>query len=172
MRDLFLMRHAKSSWNLKYLDDFDRPLNKRGRKAAELMAKWLSDEGISPDLTICSTACRTTETVNIMSESGFLTRDLQFIQSLYHADLKTLFSLARGVDAEVRSLLVIGHNPSMFQFFYNLLLRGDSFILSKFPTAAFAHFSVPIDDWGKLEPKSATLTGFMTPKQLQSLVTD
>ena len=68
MKTLFLLRHAKSSWNDQNLQDFDRPLNARGRKAAELIGTFIKKQKVSPDLVISSPAVRARETIEIIRE--------------------------------------------------------------------------------------------------------
>ena len=106
MARLLVLRHAKSSWAEQGQDDHDRPLNKRGRRDAPVVAERLADAGWSPDRVFCSTAQRTRETWGLMAPSFSATAE--FRRELYLASADTLFATARGHDGTVA---VIAHNP-------------------------------------------------------------
>ena len=93
MRVLYLLRHAKSSWNDQTLRDFDRPLKKRGREAAELIGKRIASEKLSNPLVICSPAVRTRETAEIVLESANLAVEPRFDERIYEASLRELVQI-------------------------------------------------------------------------------
>ncbi len=176
MRDLYIMRHAKSSWTALELDDFDRVLNKRGRANAKAMADWMIGEGYSADLTLCSDARRTRETFEILSGNGFVSSETRFENKLYLATPRTIFTMIKAVKSEVSSLMIIAHNPGLQILATELLCNIHNVMevpyAGNLPTAAFVHLRFHIDSFGEIDVHSGTLEHYMTPKQLQSLSTD
>lgn len=174
MRDrllLILMRHAKSSWADAGLDDFDRPLNARGRQAAPVMAAALVGLELRPTLVLCSPAARTWETLQIVLETpgcGDWRAVARFEPSLYLADPATILSCLAERATGCRQVLVIGHNPGLHEL--AVMLAGDgapaslSAMARKFPTAAVAVVELPAAaTWSSLQPRCGRLLAFITP---------
>jgi phosphohistidine phosphatase len=164
MKRLFLLRHAKSSWNDEGLADRDRPLAGRGRRAAKVMARHLQEEKISPALVLCSPARRTRETLEGVSPSG----EVRIEDELYGASGTELLERLRDVPDEVESVMLIGHNPAIEELALGLASGGARLedMERKFPTAALATLTAP-DSWKELAPGSAELVAFVTPKELR-----
>ena len=181
MLTLMLLRHAKSSWADEGLDDFDRPLASRGRKAAPRVARFIADGGFGPDLILCSTARRARETLSLVLPSMAHSCTIRMDRTLYEADeeedlgerLRTL------ADTDVpegdraprgQRVLVIGHNPAMQDFAIQLVGSGApddrEAIAAKFPTAALAVIAFDADRWHDIVPGSGTLTHFVRPRDL------
>lgn len=161
-KQLFLLRHAKSSWDDATLADHDRPLAGRGRKAAKVMAEHLRLEKIDPALVLCSSARRTRETLERVSPGG----DVLIEAELYGATEDALLERLRRVPSDVGSVMLIGHNPAMECLALRLAGQGDvSRMGSKFPTAALATLTFE-GDWTDLGPGRAELVSFVTPKEL------
>ncbi|HLY88100.1 MAG TPA: histidine phosphatase family protein, partial [Acetobacteraceae bacterium] len=114
-----LLRHAKSSWDDPKLSDRDRPLNKRGRRAAATMRQAMQDLGLSPDLILVSTARRTQETLAAL-EPWDETPLIEPLESLYLASAPQLLDVLRGTNETVRSVMLIGHNPGMHELAVSL----------------------------------------------------
>lgn len=170
MKRLLLLRHAKSSRDDPRLADFDRPLAKRGREAAPEVGQFMREEKFLPDLVLCSTARRTQETADLaLSKLG---RDtiLSLVDRLYLASPEQILKTIHAVDAKVKTLLVIGHNPGLAQLASHLAAGGDKAAIhhlrEKYPTAGLAVFEADIDSWNKLD--RAKLLQFVTPKDLDS----
>jgi phosphohistidine phosphatase len=121
MHQLLLLRHAKSSWDDAKLPDRDRPLNKRGRRAAAAMRGAMHDLGLSPDVVLVSAARRTQETLAAL-EPWDDTPLIETLDSLYLASAGQMLAILQGVNETVRSLMVIGHNPGMHEL--AVLLSG------------------------------------------------
>jgi phosphohistidine phosphatase len=151
-RRLYLLRHAKSSWDDPGLADHDRPLAPRGRRAAKAMAKHLRDERIEPALVLCSSAVRARETLERVDPAG----EVRIEPELYAANADELLDRLRRVSSDVESVMLIGHNPAMQE-----LAR----IEHKFPTGALATLTFD-GDWSDLRPGAAELAAFVRPKQL------
>ncbi len=166
MRRLYLLRHAKSSWDDPSLADHDRPLAPRGRKAARRLGAHLSEEGIEPELVLCSSARRTRETLERLGGAvGGSTVEVE--EGLYAADADALADRLRAVPDEVRSVLLIGHNPGLEELALDLAGRGEALarLEEKFPTGALAALELSTS-WAGLSPGSAELTAFVVPREL------
>lgn len=171
MRTLLLLRHAKSSWRNAGQADHERPLNGRGREAADRMADWLRQEGLLPDLALVSTAARTRETWQRLCAAWDREPEVRFLRSLYLAPpSRLLAALCRAPEA-ARRLLLLGHNPGIEHLAAQLAgpgsdPRASARLLEKYPTAGLALFRCDIDDWADLSPASCRLVGFETPRAL------
>ena len=168
MKQLLILRHAKSSWDDSELADFDRPLAPRGLKTAPLMGRELARCGWLPDLALVSPALRTRDTWRLVAQELPKSVPAQFAEELYEAAAGAI--LARVRQARAKSLLVIGHNPGLQQFALRLAGAGSDEavfkkIEAKFPTAALARFTLD-EDWADLAFGSAKLTHCLRPKDL------
>lgn len=163
---LLLVRHAKSSWDDATLADRDRPLAKRGRKAAERVGAHLRRAGLRPDLVLCSPARRTRETAERMELGD---ADLAFEDDLYGAVDDELLSRLRRVPEDASTVAVIGHNPGMQDLAIELAgndPRRDAVRLrERFPTAAVAVFEVD-GAWSELGHATVALASFVVPREL------
>ena len=167
MKRLLLLRHAKSSWDDPDLEDHDRPLAKRGRRASKTIAEHLSRQSVTADLVLCSSAQRARETLERIAPALGDGVEVQVQPELYGASADRLRERLRAVAEDVESVLLVGHNPGLEQLALELAGSGDELesLRRKYPTAALAtlEFDGP---WRALEPGRATLTGFIKPKQL------
>lgn len=173
MLTLSLLRHAKSSWDDPELEDFDRPLGKRGRKAAPEMGKLLASMGLKPDLIICSGAVRARQTLElVLDEWPSPAPRVIYDNAVYMAlPEKLMERLRAGTSAEpARHVMIVGHNPGLEEL--AMLLAGSgpadarSRLATKFPTAAAAVISFDADRWDGVTPGSGRLEHFLTPKHL------
>jgi phosphohistidine phosphatase len=170
MLTLILFRHAKSSWDRPELQDFDRPLAERGRKAAPRMAACIAREGLVPDRVLCSAARRTRDTLNLAIGAWEPRPAVEYADALYMVGPDMLLRAVRAAPADARRLMVIGHNPGLEAF--ALMLTGHcdarmrSAMATKFPTAAFAAIDFDAADWSGIAPRQGWLTHFVTPRQL------
>lgn len=172
MLTLLLLRHAKSSWDLANLDDFERSLAGRGLMAAPLMGAYLADHGLRPDLILCSAAVRTRATLDlIMPFFDPAPPALVYEENLYLASASQLLSRLRSVSPRWSKIMMIGHNPGFHDLATALPRDGDPALLAalshKFPTAALAVITFDTASWGKIAPRTGHLTHFVTPSMLQ-----
>jgi phosphohistidine phosphatase len=173
MKLLYLLRHAKSSWDGPDIADFDRPLNKRGRKAAKLMAQYFRDNGIAPRAVICSPAKRTRETLkHLMPALGDV--PITFDHRVYEASYQTLLMCLAELPADLPSALLIGHNPGLERLALYLMNDlghgpGASRLQDKYPTGSLAILSVPAEDWNDLKVGSGRLDDFVRPSDLDAM---
>jgi phosphohistidine phosphatase len=166
VRTLYLLRHAKSSWDAPALPDDQRPLAPRGRRDGKRIAEHLRRQEIEPELVLCSSAARTRETLELLRPAlGGATVLVE--NELYGASSDQLLARIRLVPDEVASVLVIGHNPGLHELALALAAAGDELerLEEKFPTAALATLT-PAEPWGRVAPRGATLTAYVVPKQL------
>jgi phosphohistidine phosphatase len=170
MRSLLLMRHAKSSWDQPGLADLDRPLAPRGRLAAPLLARHLRDQGLVPDLVLCSPALRVQETWQLMTPvlgDGVASKTLR---SLYPGAPSRLLEALRRLPDEIGSALLIGHNPGLAALAVALAGAGPKKALQrmrgKFGTAGLAVLTFEIDHWRELVAGGGRLESFVQPKDL------
>ena len=171
---LYVLRHAKSSWEEPGLEDHDRPLAPRGQEAASALARYLQETSIRPSLVLCSSARRARETYEGVMPSG----ELLVEPELYGATAAEVIERLREVPESIESTMVIAHNPTVQLLV--LWLASPSLspqggaqsegpelerVREKFPTCALAtlHFSCP---WVKLAPGRAELRGLIRPGDL------
>jgi phosphohistidine phosphatase len=167
MKRLYLLRHAKSSWEDPTLADHDRPLARRGRRAATVMAEHLRRKGIAPELVLCSPSRRTRQTLTRIAPGLGENADVQIESELYAASAADLIEVLHGVPDEVESVMLIGHNPGIQDLALSLARGGSEIarVRSKFPTAALATLELN-GSWRELAPGSAELTSLVKPKEL------
>jgi phosphohistidine phosphatase len=158
---LYLLRHAKSSWDDPRLDDHDRPLAPRGRKAAKRIRAHLRDERIDISLVLCSSARRAQSTLELVAPGG----EVHVESGLYGASAEQLLQRLRRVPDGVDSVMLIGHNPGMEDLAIALAGRDTNLAARTFPTAALASMTFT-GPWGTLAPERAELTTFVTPREL------
>ena len=167
MKRLYLLRHAKSSWD-DPLPDHERPLAPRGRRAAKLMGEHLREERIRPALVLCSSSVRTRETLSRIAKAVGDEPPVEFEQGLYGAGAEQLLERLRQLSADVPSVLLIGHNPGMHELALGLAGSGAQLarLEEKFPTAALATLDFELDTWDELEPGSGELVAYVVPREL------
>lgn len=170
MRQLFLLRHAKSSWDDPDLDDFDRPLTNRGRRNAQALAAHLGRGHVRPALVLCSAARRTCETYDIL-EPALEGVPVSFESSLYEATKHDLVERLRRLDDHLASVLLIGHNPGLERLAAALAAgHGEakplSHLAEKYPTGTLAVLETDLDHWAALEDGSCRLAQFVRPADL------
>jgi phosphohistidine phosphatase len=160
MKRLYLVRHAKSSWDDPSLSDFDRPLNDRGNKDAPMIGEKLKEMDVRVDKIISSPANRAKTTAKILSDS--LNADVEFVESIYESSDFNLLSLIRGLDEGLNSVMVVGHNPSMTSVINKI---GD-FTLLNLPTCGVVGLEID-GGWSKIEPYSAKKFLYIYPKMFK-----
>lgn len=167
MPELLLLRHAKSDWKDASLDDFDRPLAPRGRRAAPVMGEYLRDHGLEPDLVLCSTARRAVETLKLLLTALASAPQISYLKSLYLAPPSRILAALRRQEPHFQRVLLIGHNPGLERLALDLAGQEGAAarrMAEKFPTAALARFRVPA--WDNLGREPAVLVEFVRPRDL------
>jgi phosphohistidine phosphatase len=167
VKRLYLLRHAKSSWDDPTLGDRDRPLAPRGKRASEKMAKHLKSERIRPALVLCSSAQRTRQTLKRITPA-LGKPHIEVEDDLYAASAGELLARLRKVPDTVPSVLLIGHNPGLQDLALTLARDGPdrARLEEKFPTGALAVLSVRRLTWSGLQPGDAELLACIAPRDL------
>jgi phosphohistidine phosphatase len=165
MKQLLLLRHAKSSWDDPGLADLERPLAPRGRRGSKLIAEHLRAQRIKPQLVLCSSSRRTRET---LERIGLDDSDQRIDDDLYAASADQLLGVLTGLADDIDSAMLIGHNPGLQDLALRLAGSGPEVtrLRRKFPTAALATLEFE-GGWHELAPGSAELVAFVRPKDLK-----
>jgi phosphohistidine phosphatase len=170
MKRLTLLRHAKSSWDTPGLQDFDRPLNTRGREAARLVGRELNRRKMRFDLVLASPARRVRETLEELADGFGSAFDIRFESRIYLADPDTLLDLVRGLSEDIESPLLVGHNPGLHELALQLLADdAQDFrkrIAEKYPTGALAEIELPAKDWSAAGEQPGTISALVLPRDL------
>ncbi len=154
MKQLCIIRHAKSDWSM-HLPDVERPLNERGRRQAVELAKFLEENKLYPDKIITSKAVRTQQTATLIAnEIAFPIQEIQAETSLYLATPDNLMQAVWSTPDEVEVLYLIAHNPGVTDFSY--LLTGE---YKTFKTSGMTHVVFPrLNHWEDVQEQTGILT--------------
>jgi phosphohistidine phosphatase len=172
MRQLLLLRHAKSSWDERDTPDHGRPLNRRGQQAAAAMRTAMEGLGLAPDVILVSTSRRTLQTLEAL-EPWADTPLVDRLDSLYLAPAPTILKAIQDVGAMARSVMVVGHNPGLHELAMLLVgAQAASFdnadirrLAAGFPSCALAEFTVTVP-WQTLDEGGGRLVRFLCPHDL------
>ncbi|WP_042376158.1 SixA phosphatase family protein [Streptacidiphilus melanogenes] len=164
-RTIIVLRHAKADWPA--VPDHERPLADRGRKDAPTAGQWLAVAGITPDLALCSTATRTRETWKLFAHELPQRPRTVYDDRLYEAAPGLLIEVLQELPEDVRTVLLVGHNPGVQGLAEILSGEFDDDSLTRlratgFPTAGVAVIDVP-GPWKTLEPGVGRLRAFHAP---------
>ena len=145
MKDILVLRHAKSSWKDSDLVDHNRPLNKRGKNDAPRMGKLLRKKHLIPELILTSSARRARDTAEAAADASGYTPEIRHIPSFYQADLETFYDILCHLSDDIERVMIVGHNPDLEELVE--ALTGESVTL---PTAALVQIELPIQTWFEL----------------------
>jgi phosphohistidine phosphatase len=167
---LTVVRHAKSSWGDPALDDFDRPLNKRGHKAALHIGKELKKRGFKFDLVLASPALRVRETLEGMAQGYGGQLPVEFEPAIYDASEAALFKLVRRIPERAHAPMLVGHNPGLQQLILALTRQDDGGlrerIAANLPTGAAALVELPAPRWAEMMEESGLIRELILPRDL------
>jgi phosphohistidine phosphatase len=168
MMHLWLLRHAKSSWDEPGLDDRERVLAPRGERDADRMGAYLAAEGVYPALVLCSPAVRTRQTLDRVLAAIGGEPEVRFEPSLYAFGNATLLEVVRAVPGDVSPLALVGHNPAIQDLARSLAGRGAGLdeLARKYPTGALAEITFTAGSWGEVREGSGELVRFVRPRDL------
>lgn len=160
MKRLYLIRHAKSSWKDSNIDDFDRPLNKRGKRDAPLIANSFTTRNIKPDIIISSPARRTKKTAKILRKNINLDKKIAYCKKLYDCFYIKSEELSKFVKPNHNEVAIVGHNPELTVF-------ACSFVdfEKNIPTAGVVGIEFDCKKWSEINYKNAKLMFFDYPKK-------
>jgi phosphohistidine phosphatase len=160
-RQLLIMRHAKADRDAAKWADYERPLNDRGNRDAPAMGRWLRNQKAIPDQVLCSPAVRTRQTAELVARELKFDESIVMPESLYEGSASEYMTQIRLCSVTVRTLLVIGHNPSLESLVEKV--TGEFVTL---PTAAVAQISLTAPTWQDLRPDCGELLELWTPKTI------
>ncbi len=160
-RTLFLVRHAKSSWDDPDLADHARPLNKRGKRDAAAMAQRLAHRSSRPELIVTSPATRARRTAEAMAAAfGFEPESLVVDPRIYDATVTPLLEVIRSLDDRHARVMLVGHHPGLTDI-VNALTNAQ---VAKMPTCSVAEVRSQVPSWTDVREGGAVLIELLTPK--------
>jgi phosphohistidine phosphatase len=171
VKRLWLLRHAKSSWDHPGLADADRPLAPRGRRAVDVLAVHLAASEVRPTVVLCSSSLRTRETLAAILPALGDALEIRIERALYGAGAAQLLDRLRQVSNRASSAMLIAHNPGIQDLALALAAGGPVLagLGDKFPTGALATLEVDAERWRDLDHGTATATALVTPRSLESM---
>ena len=176
MKSLTILRHAKSGWDAPVERDFDRPINARGRRGAEVIGQYAKRQALAIDHIVASPAVRVVETLDIFQPAaGLGAIEPLWDRRIYLASAATLLDVVREAGGDARNLLIAGHNPGLEDLVLMLVpetapetaddgLRAQ--VEEKLPTSALVRLEIDIDQWSALDVGTARIAAFTRPRDL------
>ncbi|MCK5535754.1 MAG: histidine phosphatase family protein [Bacteroidales bacterium] len=165
MKEIIIMRHAKSDWSEAGLDDYDRPLNERGKQAAPLIAKEFVKREIVPDKIYSSSAKRAKETAKLVSkELNIGLKEITYDMRFYHGLKNDYIQFIQHLPQDVNRAIIIGHNPHVESVTYILAKNKEKF--RNMTTAAAAYIKFEVENWADIMPESGLIHYVLKPKEL------
>jgi len=174
MRQLFILRHAKPSWNDPRLEDIDRPLTEEGKQDSIALGQYMARENMIPDIILCSSAVRAVQTLDgiIAGLDDRLLPDHEIARDkgMYLTGAGSLYEKIKGVPERFDTILLIAHNPDVHNLAVNLIQDGPADHIQKlhqgYPAGALCVLECPCNRWGQLELGKNRLEMFLSPRDL------
>jgi phosphohistidine phosphatase len=164
MKQLFIIRHAKSEWDFAGITDFDRPLSTRGHHDAPKMGEIFSNLFPTIDLILSSSAQRA------FSTAQYFAKDLRIDEnaivqknSLYHANQNTILNIIRTIDNKYDSVCLFGHNPGLSDLVASFL---NEYLFAEIPTCGIVRLVLHGNKWANFNTSTVTLEKYWFPKQI------
>jgi phosphohistidine phosphatase len=165
MKTLYVVRHAKSSWDDPDLSDFERPLNARGKRDAPRMGKRLKEKDLTPDCVISSPARRAHSTAKrICAVLAFDKNKIKTERKLYHASEETILSIVQGIKSSFDTVLIFGHNPGLTDFVNEILNEESGIFIDNIPTCGVVALTFNVDNWSNVDWKKGKMIFYDYPK--------
>ena len=169
MLRLYMMRHAKSSWAIPGARDFDRELNERGLQDLVKLSTVIRKESFFPEKILCSSATRTRQTLDAVIDSFQNEPEIVFTERLYSSGLDEYIEIINA-NADVQSIMIIGHNPMCGSLATSLPGSGETSELEKiaykYPTAALSIIDFDSDDWSQVAKGKGILQKSIFPSEI------
>lgn len=164
MKTLYVVRHAKSSWDDTNLPDFERPLNERGKRDAPRMGKRLKEKSIHPELMLSSPANRALSTCKRIADAlGYANDKIKTDRALYHADEEEILTVVRSISDKYSVLMLFGHNPGLTDFI-NSFSRDEAMNINNLPTCGVVAFTIDVESWEMVDFGKGNFIFFDFPK--------
>ncbi|KYJ86270.1 SixA phosphatase family protein [Sulfurovum riftiae] len=164
MKKLYLIRHAKSDWSDLSKNDFERGLNKRGKRSIPLMAEALKKRGIMPDLILSSAAKRARKTAKGLAKELRYKDEIVFDEALYFTEPEEMIAYIQRTEDRYESVFLIGHNPEMTEL-SNMLTET---YIDNIPTLGIVGLTLPIEKWEEFKAHKAKMDFFIFPKMFST----
>ncbi len=162
MKTLFIMRHAKSSWDNPNWSDFERPLNERGFQTAPLMGEVMLKNNFTPEIIVSSPAMRAKQTAQLVKESAAFEAGIRFDERIYEASISILLGVVADIEDLYDSAMIVGHNPG-----FENLVRTLTGKIEPMPTATLAVVDLEINSWKEINSETGNLRKMIRPKELK-----
>ena len=162
MKTLFILRHAKSSWDNADLSDYERPLNERGLEAAPLMGGVMRTNQFQPALILSSPAKRAEQTAMLVKEAAGFGGKIKFEKRIYEASQAQLLEIIREQNSQFESVMLVGHNPGLEN-----LIRALTGEIHPMPTAALAVIDLEANRWSEINSSTGKLRTLIRPKEVK-----
>jgi len=165
MKELIIVRHAKSDWGTEFLKDVDRHLSERGYRDAYLLSEWYAKNKTNPDQLIASTGTRATSTAFIFARSmHYDMKNFKLEEKIFEANLETLLSAVKSLDEEKNSVMLFGHNPALTNLCNYL---SDDLFFDEIPTCGIVSYKLNTKSWSELERKKGAINYYQFPKEFK-----
>ena len=161
MLSIIIFRHGKSDWDAIYDMDHNRPLSKRGYKAAKIMGRYLKKIDQIPDKVISSSATRAKDTAEFAIRYGKWFSKLSIESKIYGGSSETLLDIIHHLDKKTKSVCLVGHEPTCSSF-----ISLCTFHSQRFTTASMAKINFRADKWNKIEFGRGSLEWVKSPKEI------
>jgi len=166
MKTIILVRHAKSSWKDPGLNDFDRPLNKRGKKNAPLMGQKLKERQVMPDLVLSSPAKRARKTATAIAKAvGYPKKRIVFDDNMYHGGARYLFEMIKNLDDKYETVAIFGHSPDLNDL-ADILLKKNPVL--RFVTSGVHCIELDVEQWRQVRQGKGESVFYDYPKRYQA----
>lgn len=161
MKTLFLVRHAKSSWDDTSLPDRDRPLADRGRRDVAKMGKRLAEHNVKLDMIMSSPATRALATAEVIAKMlDFRSKDIVVNDRLYACEMDDLLDVIQELGDKLKRVMLVGHNPELTELAHHLTSE-----ITQMPTCAIAEFRFDAKSWSGIGKTTPTQVGLDYPKK-------
>ena len=160
MKKLYIIRHAKSSWKDMTLDDFDRPLNKRGQRDAPIMGELLKKKNVQADIIVSSPALRTKITAEIMAQKVSYSKGILYLKDIYEASCEKLHEILKELDNRNNIVFIFGHNTGFIDLAHKYIGLEENI-----PTCGVVEIDFDCKSWSEISSDNAKLISFEYPKK-------
>ncbi len=163
MKTLYIVRHAKSAWDVRTLDDIERPLNDRGKRDAPRMAKRLKEKDIHPGLIVSSPAKRAYSTAKRFAKVLKYPKEaIKVVDKLYHGDEDAMLEVINKLKDKHDTIMLFGHNPGLTDFVNSIM--SEELDIDNVPTCGVVAFQFPVDRWDQITWGTGKMLFFDYPK--------
>jgi len=165
MKNLLILRHAKSDWSQPYTSDYDRPLNERGKKDAPLIGEEIFRRKIVPQIILSSTAKRAKRTAEKVSQSFNYQGKIVWMEKFYFGDEDDIIKALQTIESQYERVMIVGHNPTLENL---VALLTSSKMDIELPTASLVSIDFNFEAWNKLTLNSGEFKFIIKPRDIEA----